>query len=70
MKILYLYVKSFILGHIFIVSGYIFVVIQYYFQDIYLNGIFIYVCVEDPGKCDPVIKECKNDQVYLALVNG
>jgi len=31
-------VKSFIdMGHLLIVSGYIFVVIQYYFQDIYMK---------------------------------
>ncbi len=35
-------VKSFIdMGHLFIVSGYIFVVIQYDYKDIHMNGIFI-----------------------------
>jgi hypothetical protein len=35
-------VKSFIdMGKILIVSGIIFIVIQYYFKDLYMNGIFI-----------------------------
>jgi hypothetical protein len=29
------------MGHLFIVSGIFFVAIQYYFYDLYMNGIFI-----------------------------